>query len=215
MFGRVLWCTSVMMYPKNFCGLLCATQVCVVGCNAFLWRLPDFMKCAGNSFLYLLSGMVWNFASGSILARSDLLPCFIIICSIVWKEVCPSDVVSVRSLPSWLGVLKVMWLIWYASSAKFLRLCIELHVLRVRLLCSWVPLWYAGWRLLLVLGFLDQLIIPLIMSSNCFKALRISSVCLVALYLSFGLSWFDTLILFCWFDVHNGSCIWLGTSDGV
>ena len=39
-----------------------------------------------------------------------------------------------------------------------------------------------------VLGFLDWLTLPLIMSSKHFKALRISFVCIVALYLSFGLS---------------------------
>ena len=69
---------SVMKCPKHFCGLLsCAIQMCVVGCNAFLSRLPDFVKYAGNSFLYLLCGMVLTSAPESILTGSDLLPCFI------------------------------------------------------------------------------------------------------------------------------------------
>ena len=67
----------VMKYPRNLCGMLsCAIQVCVVGCNAFLLKLPDFVKGAGNSFLYLLSGLVLTSAPGYILTGSDLLPCF-------------------------------------------------------------------------------------------------------------------------------------------
>ena len=79
-----LVCMSMMKYPKIFCGLLsCAIPVCVVGCNAFLLRLPNFVKCVGNSFLYLLSGMVLTSVPGSILTGSNLLPCFVIICGIV------------------------------------------------------------------------------------------------------------------------------------
>ena len=123
---------------------------------------------------------------------------------------------SVRSLPSWLkwGALKVMWFIWYASGAKFLKLCVELHMFGVGLLFGWMLLWDAGWGLLVVLGFQDWLMLPLIISSSCFKVLRISFVCIVALFLSFGLSWFDTLISFSSpFDLFNWFCIWLGTSD--
>ena len=70
--------------------------------------------------------MVLSSAVGSTMTGIDLHPCFII-CSIVLKEVCPSDVVYVKSLPSWLesGVLKVMWLIWFVSGVKFLGLCVE------------------------------------------------------------------------------------------
>ena len=87
--------------PKNFCGMLsCAVHMCAVSCNAFLLRLPDFVKCAGNSFLYLLSDMALTSIPGSTLTSIGLHPCFVIICSIVWKEVFPSDVVSARSLLS-------------------------------------------------------------------------------------------------------------------
>ena len=47
--------------------------MCVGGCIAFLLRLPDFVKFAGNSFLHLLSGMVLTSAIGSNLTGSDLL----------------------------------------------------------------------------------------------------------------------------------------------
>ena len=50
-----------------------------VGCNAFCFKLPAFVKCAEKSFLYLVRGMVFTSAPGSTLTGSDLLPCLVII----------------------------------------------------------------------------------------------------------------------------------------
>ena len=84
MSGRVLCCISVMKYHRYFCGVIsCAVHMCVVGCNASFLRLPDFVKCAGNSFLYLLSGTVLISAPESILTGTDLHPCLVSICNIV------------------------------------------------------------------------------------------------------------------------------------
>ena len=81
----------------------------------------------------------------------------------------------------------MMWLIWHASHVKFpLGLCVELYVLRVRLLHGWMPLQDAGCALLLAVDFLGCLMLPSIMSNNCVKAQRISFVCIGAQCLSFG-----------------------------
>ena len=44
-------------------------------------------------------------APGPPLMARHLLPWLVTICSVVWNEVCPSDVVSVTSLPS-------LWVDW-------------------------------------------------------------------------------------------------------
>ena len=62
----------------------------VVGSNALLFRFPDLVTCAGNSFLYLLRGTVLISAPESTLTGIGLHPCLVIICSVVWKEVCLS-----------------------------------------------------------------------------------------------------------------------------
>ena len=86
MSGRVLCCISAMKYPRNFCGVIsCAVHMFVVGCNVLLFIFPDFVTCAGNSFLYLLSSTVLIYAPESILTGSGLHPCLVIICSIMWR----------------------------------------------------------------------------------------------------------------------------------
>ena len=79
---------------------LCAVQVCLVGCSDFCLRLPAFVKCAGKSFLYLLNDMVFTSMPGSTLTGIDLQPCLVIICRVVWNEVCPSDDALVANLSS-------------------------------------------------------------------------------------------------------------------
>ena len=101
---------SAMKNPRNCCGVIsCAVRVCLVGCNDFCFQLPAFVKCAGKSFLYLLNGMVFTSTPGSTLTGIGLFPCLVIIWSVVWNDVCPSDATSVSNLPSWLGcVLEIM-----------------------------------------------------------------------------------------------------------
>ena len=101
---------SAMKNPRNCCGmLLYVVQVCHVGCNDFCFKLPAFLKCAGKSFLYVHSGMVFTSVPGSTLTGIGWLPCLVIIWSVEWNDVCPSDATSVGSLPSWLEcVLDVM-----------------------------------------------------------------------------------------------------------
>ena len=54
-----------MKYPKNCWGVSsCTAYVCLVGCNAFCFKLPAFVKCAEKSFLYLVTGMVFTSAPG-------------------------------------------------------------------------------------------------------------------------------------------------------
>ena len=61
-------------------------------------KLPAFVKCVGNSFLYLLNGTVFTSAPGSTFTRSGLLPCLVIICKVVWNDVWPSDATSMGNL---------------------------------------------------------------------------------------------------------------------
>ena len=92
---------SAMKNPRNYCGLSsCTVCVCLVGCSDFCFGLPDFMKCAGKSFLYLLNGMMFTSTPGSTLTGTDLLPCVVIIWQVVWNEVCPSVATSVANLSS-------------------------------------------------------------------------------------------------------------------
>ena len=75
---------SAMKNPRNCCGVsLCAVQVCLVGCSDFCFKLPAFVKCAGKSFLYLLKGNGFTSVPGSTLTGIGLLPCFVIIWSVV------------------------------------------------------------------------------------------------------------------------------------
>ena len=99
-----------MKNPRNYCGVLsCAVQECLVGCNDFCFKLHTFAKFAWKSFLYLLSGKVFTYVPGSTLTGIGLLPCLVIIWSVVWNGVCPYHATSVGSLPSWLEcVLDVM-----------------------------------------------------------------------------------------------------------
>ena len=48
-----------------------------------VFKLLALVKCAGQSFLYLLSGNVFTSASGSTLTGIGLLPCSVIIWSVV------------------------------------------------------------------------------------------------------------------------------------
>ena len=66
----------------------------------FCLKFPAFVKCAGKSLLYLLSGIVLMSASGLTLTGIGLLPCLVIMFSVVWNNVCSSDATSVKSLPS-------------------------------------------------------------------------------------------------------------------
>ena len=65
----------------------CAAHVLVVGYNALCLRFLDFVTCAGNSFLYLLRGIVLISAPESTLTGMGLHPCFVTICNVVWKAV--------------------------------------------------------------------------------------------------------------------------------
>ena len=102
----------------------CAAHVLVVGYNALLFRLPDFVTCAGNSFLYLLSGTVLISAPESILTGIGLHPCFVTICNVVWKAVCQSEAISAGRLKTVreLDDLLVRWLIWHAGGDEVLWL---------------------------------------------------------------------------------------------
>ena len=75
-------------------------QVCVVGCRAFCFREPALAKCLVNNLWYLLRGTMLTSVPGSILLWRTLLPWLVMICSMLQRELCPSDVVSVTSLPS-------------------------------------------------------------------------------------------------------------------
>ena len=59
-----------------------------------------FMKCGGKTFLYLLSRIVLISVPGLTLNRIGLLPCSVIIWSVVENDLCPSEATSVRSLPA-------------------------------------------------------------------------------------------------------------------
>ena len=86
---------SAMKNPRICCSvLLCAVQVCLIGCNE--------VKCAEKSFLYLLIEMVFTSVPGSTFTGIGLVSCSVIIWSVVWNDMCPSDATSVGSLPSWL-----------------------------------------------------------------------------------------------------------------
>ena len=161
MSGRDLCCMSAMKYPRNFCGVIsCAVHMLVVGCNALLFRFPDFVTCAGNSFLYLLSGTMLISAPESTLIGIGLHPCLVIICNMVWKEVCPSDAKSAGRLNSVqeLDDLLVRWLIWYVQGDEVLWLCV-------------------GCDLLLVIGFLGVLDLPFKMFNSCWKAVIMGFAC--------------------------------------
>ena len=82
---------SAMENPRNCCGMLSsAVHMCFVGWIVFCFRFPAFLKCAGNSFLYLLSGIVFTSVPGSTLTGIGLLPCLVIIWSVIWNDECPS-----------------------------------------------------------------------------------------------------------------------------
>ena len=76
---------------------------------------PALVKFFLNNFLYRLSGMVFTSAPGSTLTDMDLAPCLVSTCNVVWKDVCPSDALSVINCPSaayGLGRMCVIWLTW-------------------------------------------------------------------------------------------------------
>ena len=150
-----------MKYPRNFCGVIsCAAHLLVVGCNALLFRFPDFVTCAGNSFLYLLSGTVLTSAPESILTGIGLHPCLVTICNVVWKEVIPSDAMSAGRLNTvWeLDDLLVRWLIWHAQGDGVLWLCV-------------------GCGLVIVSCFLGVLILPIKMFISCWEAMLMGFFC--------------------------------------
>ena len=144
------------------------------------WDCLTLWNVLGIFFLYLLSGTALISAPESILTGSDLHPCLVIICNIVWKEVCPSYVVSARRLSSVLEKddLWVMWLIWHVCGDEVLWL----HV---------------RWSLLLVAGFLGMFKLPFIMFSNCLKAVIMSFSCIGTHCLSKSTSWFCQNNWFC------------------
>ena len=44
--------------------------------------------------------MVFTSMQGLTLTRIDLLPCLVIICTVLWNDVCPSEATSVANLSS-------------------------------------------------------------------------------------------------------------------
>ena len=116
-----------------------------------------------------------------------------IICSIVWKEVCWSDVVSVRSL--------------VGDGADLV--CLQCEVPRAVWwgwgFCDWVPQWAVWCGLLLVVGFLVLLTLPLIMFNKCFKVIIMSFTCIGAQ--CWSLNWFDTLVSCICFSPNNWCCV--------
>ena len=140
--------------------MLCAAHLLVVENNALLFRLLDFVTCAGNSFLYLLSGTVLISAPESILTGIGLHPCFVTICNVVWKEVCPSDAMSAGRLNTVqeLDDLLVRWLIWHVRGDEVLWLCV-------------------GCGLVMVGCFLGVLNLPSKMFNNCWEAMLMVFSC--------------------------------------
>ena len=104
----------MMKYPKNCCGLLSLNDhECDVGCSTLFLMFPALVKFFLNSFLYWLSGKVFTSAPGSTFTDMDLAPCLVSTCNVVWKEVSPSDVLSVINCPSaayGLGRMCTIWL---------------------------------------------------------------------------------------------------------
>ena len=91
----------MMNWPKKGCGVpLCTIYVWLVGCMDPHLGLPDLMTLFWNGFLCQLRGTVLAWAPGSIFTVGDLVPCFVIGCTIMKNVVCPSVAVSVISLPS-------------------------------------------------------------------------------------------------------------------
>ena len=122
---RILGIVVMCYHVLSRCALL-VVMTSVLSCLP-LWSVL-------GSFVYLLSGMVFTSTPGSNLTGIGLLPCLVIICSVVWNDVCPSDATSMGSLPSWLEcVLNVMWLTWWnLGVGLFLYLLAQwgdLHVL--------------------------------------------------------------------------------------
>ena len=114
-----------------------------------------------KQFLYLLSGTVFISAPESILTGSGLHPCFVTICNVVWKAVCPSDAMSAGRLNTVreLDDLWVRWLIWHAGGDESL----------------WLR---AGCGLVKVSCFLGVLTLPSKMFINCVEAMLIVLSCI-------------------------------------
>ena len=83
-----------MKYPKIVWRALSSDDHVRVGCRAFCFRIPALVKYKGTSSWYLLRGIVLKSAPGSIFMGK------VITCNVVWKEMFPSDAISVMRLPS-------------------------------------------------------------------------------------------------------------------
>ena len=78
----------------------CSDYVALDFLNEFAFRVPLLWKWRGNRDLYLLSGMIFTPAPGWTLTNSDLQPCMVTSCNVVWNDLWPSGAKSVYNWPS-------------------------------------------------------------------------------------------------------------------
>ena len=143
--GLVLCWTSTMKKPMNLwvvpsCGDHVAFDFLKELRVLLLW------KWRGNRDLYLLSGMIFASAPGSTLTSSNLQPCLMTSCKVVWNDLWPLGALSGYNWPSFTWDRfkdEVRWLTLYLNGVQ---LCL-LHL-------GDLLLWWSCEGLLLLLLFL-------------------------------------------------------------
>ena len=95
---------SITIYPKMFWHIPSwADHVIHVGLRAVFFRAPDFVKNLGKALQKWDRGWNYMMLQGQLTYRG-LHPWLVITCIVLWKEVCPSVVVSVIKLMSMLDI---------------------------------------------------------------------------------------------------------------
>ena len=113
--GKVLCWISNAIYPKNLCiHQSWDEKFLAVGLTAVSFKASVLVKCLGKILQMQDRGMVLTHAPRSTFTWRGLLPCLVIIWSVVWKDVVPLVAVSLIKLVSMLDkvFISVKWLTW-------------------------------------------------------------------------------------------------------